>query len=109
MENFKLKNKFMYGSYIILLWFLCGLLFYCFLILVTQAPQEDSNFLSHLFILHPHRNRYNLDIWPRLLLCKKWHLANTYSISRIENPGSTRHHKSRLLCIRETPLSSWMV
>lgn len=47
MENFKLKNKFMYGSHIILLWFLCGLLFYCFLILVTQAPQEDSNFLSH--------------------------------------------------------------
>ena len=47
MENFKLKNRFIYGSHIILLWFLCGLLFYCFLNLVTQAPQEDSNFLSH--------------------------------------------------------------
>lgn len=94
MENFKLKNKFMYGSYIILLWFLCGLLFYCFLILVTQAPQRRFEFFVPLFILHPDCYCYKLDIWSRLLLCKKWHLANTYSISCIENPGSTRHHKS---------------
>lgn len=31
MENFRLKNRWNYGGYIILWWFLGGLIFYCIL------------------------------------------------------------------------------
>ena len=94
MENFKLKNRFCKwkSHYLVMvsLWIA--------ILLFPEFGHPSSpgrfEFSVPLFILHPHRNRYNLDIWSRLLLCKKWHLANTYSISCIENPGSTRHHKS---------------
>lgn len=45
MENFRLKNKWIYGGYIILWWFLGGLIFYCILNMITQVPKEGASFL----------------------------------------------------------------
>ena len=45
MENFRLKNRWMYGGYIILWWVLGGLIFYCLLNLITQSPKEEADFL----------------------------------------------------------------
>lgn len=47
MENFKVKNRLVYGGYIALLWLLGGLAFYYILNIITQSPEEDSA------IIHP--------------------------------------------------------
>ena len=47
MENFKVKNRLVYGGYIALLWLLGGLAFYYILNMITQSPEEDSSLLCH--------------------------------------------------------------
>ena len=47
MENFKVKNRLVYGGYIALLWLLGGLAFYYILNIITQSPEEDSSLLCH--------------------------------------------------------------
>ena len=50
MENFKVKNRLVYGGYIALLWLLGGLAFYYILNIITQSPEDDSSLLCLLFI-----------------------------------------------------------
>ena len=47
MENFKVKNRLVYGGYIALLWLLGGLAFYYILNIITQSPEDDSSLLCH--------------------------------------------------------------
>lgn len=47
MENFKVKNKLVYGGYIVLLWLLGGLAFHYILNTIIQSPKEESNLLYH--------------------------------------------------------------
>lgn len=47
MENFKVKNRLVYGGYIALLWLLGGLAFYYILNMITQSPEDDSGLLCH--------------------------------------------------------------
>lgn len=47
MENFKVKNRLVYGGYIALLWLLGGLAFYYILNIITQSPEENSSLLCH--------------------------------------------------------------
>ena len=50
MENFKVKNRLVYGGYIALLWLLGGLAFYYILNIITQSPEETPAFYA---IIHP--------------------------------------------------------
>lgn len=107
MENFKVKNRLVYGGYIALLWLLGGLAFYYILNIITQSPEEDSSLLCH----------YSSYIVIGIVI--SWMHSRTYyslmnGILQIRTPhvivkNFTKYHKSRLSCICEVSSSSWVV
>lgn len=87
----------MYGGYIILWWFLGGLIFYCLLNLITQSPKEEADLLypyssymlSGILVSWMHSRTY--------YAVRKEILQIRTSTRSSEDAGLTRYHTSSTL------------
>lgn len=85
----------MYGGYIILWWFLGGLIFYCLLNLITQSPKEEAD------LLYPYSSYMLSGILVSWMHSRTYYAvrntANTYSTRSPEDAGLTRYRTSSTL------------